>query len=243
MAEKRSQAEETGKTKSSGSRGKQKSRKPGSSQGAKGTKPAGEKGRGTVEQIEAIFSKILELAETGVGLGVNVLSRLSSYAQSETAYRQGEDERHGGGGYPPPHMGETGMGTAALHREPRGDPDSGMGTSWNPFVTNRISLQPGRPFQISFCINNDSDASEKRLHLEAEDFVGATTGFRMERHLFSVQPAEKAIAPLDFDKFVLTGNIPADALEDSYNGWVRITGDEEIRLPVILMVGLYPQFR
>lgn len=101
MAEKRSQAEETGITKSSGSRGKQKSRKPGSSQGAKGTKPAGEKGRGTVEQIGAIFSKILELAETGVGLGVNVLSRLSSYAQSETAYRQGEDERHGGGGYPP----------------------------------------------------------------------------------------------------------------------------------------------
>lgn len=240
MTEKRSKPGEMGKTKTAGSGGKQKSRRAESSQGATAGEAAREKGRGSYEQIGSIFSKILELAETGVGLGVNVLSRLSSYAQGEAARGQGGDERHGAGDYPPPHPEEMGPGMHSHHQDHYGNSHQGMDASWNPFVTNRMPLHAGSPFLISFSINNDSDASEKKLHLEAEDFFGATTGFKLDRRLFSVEPAEKTIGPRDFDKFVLTGAIPADALEDSYNGWILITGDEEIRLPVILMVGAHP---
>lgn len=240
MAEKRSKPGEAGQAETAGSGGKQKSRRAESSRGATAGDAVRGKGRGTYEQIGSIFSKVLELAETGVGLGVNLLSRLSSHAQGEAAHKQGGDVRQWGGDYPPPHPDEMGAGMHSYPQDHHGDTRRGMGASWNHFVTNRMPLHTGSPFQISFSINNDSDASEKKLHLEAEDFFGATTGFRLDRRLFSVDPAEKAIAPRDFDKFVLAGAIPVDALEDTYNGWILITGDEEIRLPVTLMVGPHP---
>jgi fructose-1-phosphate kinase PfkB-like protein len=41
---------------------------------------------------------------------------------------------------------------------------------------------------------------------------------------------------MDFERFVLTGSIPADAPEDSYNGWILVDGDEQMRIPVVLLV-------
>ena len=35
---------------------------------------------------------------------------------------------------------------------------------------------------------------------------------------------------------IVVGGIPADAPEDSYNGWIVVDGDEQMRIPVVLLV-------
>jgi fructose-1-phosphate kinase PfkB-like protein len=51
-----------------------------------------------------------------------------------------------------------------------------------------------------------------------------------------VDPPEKLIDAMDFERFVLTGSIPAGAPEDSYNGWILVDGEEQMRIPVVLQV-------
>jgi hypothetical protein len=90
--------------------------------------------------------------------------------------------------------------------------------------------------QVSFSINNDLPDAAKKLRVTAQGFVGAAGGFSFDGAGFSVQPSEQLIDPMDFERFVLTGSIPADAPEDSYNGWILVDGDEQMRIPVLLLV-------
>jgi hypothetical protein len=47
----------------------------------------------------------------------------------------------------------------------------------------------------------------------------------------------KSIAPMDFEKFVLTGTLPADAPPDVYRGSVIVGSTDEMSIPVRLVVG------
>jgi hypothetical protein len=61
---------------------------------------------------------------------------------------------------------------------------------------------------------------------------------RLDASAFSVRPAQKTIAPVDFEKFVLQVELPADTAPDIYRGAVVVTSGSELRIPVILVVTL-----
>ena len=179
--------------------------------------PASDKLREAAGQTGSILKKILELADASVGLGVNVVSLLASVAQAQIGAKLPPEE----GSFAGPAPQQGGDGRAAPP---------------NYCVANRTPLAPGGAVRIPFSINNDLPQTTKRLVVSAHDFVGATQAFKLDDAAFSVEPSEKTIAPLDFEKFVLVGAVPADAPEDSYNGWILVGGDEQMKIPVVLMV-------
>jgi len=127
---------------------------------------------------------------------------------------------------------------APMRTEPMREADS---TPIGIYVVNRLPLYPGSPVEVSFSVNNDSPSSPKRVRLRVEGFVGEMHGAELNSGDFSVKPATKMIAPMDFDKFVLTGTIPQDIVADVYNGWiVALEGQEEVRIPVRLIVTAQP---
>jgi hypothetical protein len=169
----------------------------------------------------SLVSKVLELADAGVGLGINVVSLLNTLARSQVAGAAAPPEQQAPGDERPPAPPED-----ASHAEaPR-----------NYCIVNRRPIHPGGPVQVSFSINNDLPDAAKKLRVTAQGFAGATRGFSFDGAGFSVQPSEQLIDPMDFERFVLTGTIPADAPEDSYNGWILVDGDEQMRIPVVLLV-------
>ena len=101
-------------------------------------------------------------------------------------------------------------------------------------ITNRLPLLPGGPVQISSSINNDFMTEPKKVEFRVEGFTGDTHGTQISAELFKVKPAQKTIAPVDFEKFFLNGTLPADAPPDIYRGWVVVTSDAELRIPVLL---------
>jgi hypothetical protein len=171
-------------------------------------------------QMSSLVSKVLELADAGVCLGINVVSLLNTLARSQVAgaapaeQQPQDDERRPAPPEDAPHA-----------EAPR-----------NYCIVNRRPIHPGGAVQVSFSINNDLPDAAKKLRVTARGFVGAARGFSFDGAGFSVQPAEQLIDPMDFERFVLTGSIPADAPEDSYNGWILVDGDEQMRIPVVLLV-------
>ena len=171
-------------------------------------------------QMSSLVSKVLELADAGVGLGINVVSLLNTLARSQVAGAAPAEPQAQGDERPPAPPED------APHAEaPR-----------NYCIVNRRPIRPGGPVQVSFSINNDLPDAAKKLRVTAQGFAGATRGFSFDGAGFSVQPSEQLIDPMDFERFVLTGSIPADAPEDSYNGWILVDGDEQMRIPVVLLV-------
>ena len=189
---------------------------------------------GLTGQVGSVVSKLLELAEAGVDLGTNVVSLLSSLAESQLR----EPVHAAQGAYRvAPRTGSPGEAASAPGvASATSDEASAAGSAPSYCIINRLPLLPGSPVQVSFSINNDFPQSRRRLLVAAGGFVGASHGFELEDRSFSVDPSEKTIAPMDFEKFVLKGKIPKDAPVDSYNGWVTVEGDEEMRIPVVLVV-------
>jgi hypothetical protein len=171
-------------------------------------------------QMVSLVSKVMELADAGVGLGINVISLLNTLARSQVAgaapaeQQPQDDERRPAPPEDAPHA-----------EAPR-----------NYCIVNRRPIHPGSAVQVSFSINNDLPDAAKKLRVTARGFVGAARGFSFDGAGFSVQPSEQLVDPMDFERFVLTGSIPADAPEDSYNGWILVEGDEQMRIPVVLLV-------
>jgi hypothetical protein len=171
-------------------------------------------------QMSSLVSKVLELADAGVGLGINVISLLNTLARSQVAGAAPAEQSPYGDGRPPAPPEDASRAEA-----PR-----------NYCIVNRRPIHPGSAVQVSFSINNDLPDAAKRLRVTARGFVGAARAFSLDDAGFSVNPSEKLIAPMDFERFVLTGSIPADAPEDSYNGWILVDGDEQMRIPAVLLV-------
>jgi len=201
----------------------------------KGPTAAPEEDGGLTDQVGSVVSKLLELAEAGVDLGTNVISLLNSLARNQLD----EAVHPGEGAYrvaPPPGSAEGPVGTGPSPH-PDGAPDSSPAAPDASYcIINRLPLPPGSPVQVSFSINNDLPQKKRKLHVAASGFIGAAHGFELDDRSFAVQPSEKTIAPMDFEKFVLKGKIPKNAPEDSYNGWVTVDGDEEMKIPVVLVV-------
>ena len=184
-------------------------------------KPSGEKNDSSAPQFTSLVSKILELADASVGLGINVVSLLANFAKNQA-----------GGATTAPPAPQTVHPTEPPQSGPTADP----GTPRNYCIVNRMPINPGGPVKVSFSINNDTADTVKKLALSCREFVGAAQGFAIADNLFSVEPAEAVIGPLDFERFLLKGVLPAEAPPDSYNGWILVAGDEDVRIPAVLMV-------
>lgn len=186
--------------------------------------------RGRVDQFGALLSKSLDLAEAGLGLGVTLVNRVGAAAQQQILDRfmsqvPGMTPASPGAAPPPPAGPEMAPSEATPAMEPE---------SYG--IANRLPLAPGDTARISFSINNDSTEAPKKVVLAIEGFIGEQQGQRLDGAAFAIKPAKKMIAPMDFEKFVLEGTLPANTTPDAYRGWVVVHSDDELRIPVWLVV-------
>jgi hypothetical protein len=182
---------------------------------------AGVELRERIDQVGTILAKGLDLAEAGVSLGVTILSRVSLAAQQKI--REAAAESQGGAEAGPP-------GAAP---EPSADPAEAEPAYG---LTNRLPLTPGGEVRISFSVNNDSMTEPRKVEFMIRGFAGETRQGAIDPAAFSVSPARKTIAPVDFEKFVLTGQVPQDLAPDAYRGVVVVRSDKDLFIPVILVV-------
>ncbi len=191
-----------------------------------GPQPRGSEGgldlREKVDQMGMILAKGLDLAEAGVSLGVTIVNRIGSAAQQQVMERMAAAMQREA----PPESAPPPMSEAA---EPPAEP-----TAF--YITNRLPLAPGGTVKVSFSINNDSMVAPKKVSLQIEGFQGETTGASLPAAAMSIKPQTKAIAPVDFEKFVLRGAVPVETPPDVYFGWILVSSEDELRIPVRLVV-------
>lgn len=187
---------------------------------------------GRAEQLGAIIVKTLDLAEAGLSLGITVLSRAGAVAQETLTERAPAPSPPGAAVHVP--------GTADHARPPEEaePPPAVAGDEEVFFLTNRVPLAPGGTVHVSFSITNDSLVEPKRVSVRVEEFVGEYEGVRIDGAAFAVKPARKTIAPSDFEKFVLTGTLPAAIPPDVYRGGVIVGSTDEMSIPVRLLVAV-----
>jgi hypothetical protein len=182
--------------------------------------------REKVDQMGVILAKGLDLAEAGVSLGVTIVNRIGSAAQQQVLERMAaamQREATGAAAPSAPPMPE------AAEAPPQ--PEAAAF-----YITNRLPLSPGGTVKVSFSINNDSLVAPKKVALRVEGFQGETTGASLPAESLSIKPETRTIAPVDFEKFVLRGAVPAETPPDVYFGWILVSSDDELRIPVRLTV-------
>lgn len=182
--------------------------------------PAGVELRERLDQMGVILAKGLDLAEAGVSLGATILNRVSVAAQQKI--REGLDAA----GQPPPAP----SGAAPEEPAEPGEAEAAYG------LANRLPLTPGGPVSISFSINNDSMTEVRKVEFRLRGFAGDTRQAAIDAATFAVKPAQKTIAPVDFEKFVLKGVVPETVPPDVYRGVVVVRSDKDLFIPVVLVV-------
>lgn len=210
-------------------------RKGKSAQGVSSGRPSTEDQQGRTEQLGTILNRTLDLVEASIGLGANLVAMLGTLAQEQIAVKTTGDEGPESGPYRSSQEYAGADAGSPFYQEESGPAAKQVDPTNKLRVTNRQPLSPENPVRLSFSINNDSSAPMK-LRLDVEALVGENNGFHMERNTFSVRPAEKTISPMDFEKFILTGKIPKKVPTDYYNGWIRVSGEEDFKIPVTLIV-------
>ncbi len=217
---------------------------------------AAEKNGDEVLQNRAHFGEVvnkgLDLAEAGIGIGFDVVTRLGSIFKGQVfdkisssgmlnpvmgnnAASQGYPDNHHAPetpSYYAQHGGQAGSSPA----QSSGDTAQNGEIAPAYYLFNRLPLFPGAEVVLSFSINNDSLTADKIIRISVEGFVGETRQAVLDTNTFSVTPNEISIAPADFEKFVLKGNIPAAAPADNYHGWLVLSEQGLYRIPVVLVV-------
>lgn len=176
-----------------------------------------------LERFGEILARGLDLAEAGMNLGLTVLGTVGNAAQTKIIERMLSPTSE----QPPP---------AAANPAPAAPPEPPQSAAASYGITNRLPLRPGAAVSISFSVNNESAAQPRTVRLVVEDFAGERFATRLPAESLTVAPGEKAIAPMDFEKFVLEGTIPAATPPDNYRGSVVVLGETPMRIPVLLVV-------
>jgi hypothetical protein len=101
---------------------------------------------------------------------------------------------------------------------------------------NQQPLFPGSQVRVSFSINNDSASAEKKVTLKLEALEGEISRTWLDGSALSIQPASATIAQMDFEKFIIRGLVPMDTRSDAYQGWIVVSGDEQLRIPLRLVI-------
>lgn len=177
-----------------------------------------------LDRFGDLLGKGLDLAEAGLSLGLTVVSTLGAVAQQKIVEKMmdaaGSEPGSPAAAPPPP----------AAAPAPSPNPPPAFG------ITNRLRLAPGMPLSIAFSINNDGATAPKPVALRVEPFTGERTGALLPPACLSVNPEAAAIAPMDFEKFVLRGAIPDTSPADIYHGTIAVDSEGTMRIPVLLVV-------
>jgi hypothetical protein len=179
--------------------------------------------KGRLEQFGDLLGRGLDLAEAGLSLGITLATTLGTVAQQKIVGKIMDVA----GSDPSPQASVSGAAPAPASPAP---PPQAFG------ITNRLPLVPGMAVSISFSINNDSAVAPKQVSLRVEPFTGERSGAMLPPESLLVTPASIAIAPMDFEKFVLVGAIPEMSPPDTYNGSIAVTAEDSMRIPVLLVV-------
>jgi hypothetical protein len=183
------------------------------------------------------MAKGLDLAEAGLTFGLNLVQKLGTTVQDQVIGKIAEAGKsfvQRAPDYSRSQESEpsnAGAGDETARYAPGSASAGGFGG-----ISNRLPLFPGSTVHVSFSINNESAQAEKKVSVRLEGLVGELSGATLQASRFPVQPAEIRIKPLDFEKFVITGVVPATARSDAYSGWIVVTGDDTLRIPVKLVV-------
>jgi len=200
-------------------------------------------------QIEEMVNRGLDLAEVGIGLGVNIVARLGTIFKDQVfdkfsgsdilgsvmsdmpAGQQGEDANR--------HNQDTGFEDQT---QTQNNAAASSTQEEQPYyLFNRVTLSPGGDLSLSFSINNDSLTSPKQVEITVEDFIGETKNEALDASLFSVSPDKTEIAAADFEKFTLKAKLPADIPTDTYHGRIIVEEQQIYRISVVLFVSTAQQ--
>ena len=194
------------------------------------SKPANKPANET--QIGTLMSKSLDLAEASLTLGLNFVQRLGSSVQEQVIDRLA----HVGQSFTQ-SAAEPGQRASARDSEPDApaQPKPAPARSFAG-VMNQQPLFPGSQVRVSFSINNDSASAEKKVALKLENLEGEISRTRLDGSALSIQPASATIAQMDFEKFIIRGLVPMDTRSDAYQGWIVVSGDEQLRIPLRLVI-------
>jgi len=208
-------------------------------------------GTDSAERLSAIVSKGLDLAESGLSVGLALVDRLGDLAQQtlDGVVAQRREREHGApytwpatadGPQAPPSSRPYEDTSARAHAPSAGAAEQPTAPTQGPepayCITNRLPLCAGEPVRVSFSVNNDSTDRPKAISLQVEGFIGETTGTAFDAAGFRVEPEHVSIAPMDFEKLILTGRLPADVSGDIYRGRVLIAADQALEIMVRLVV-------
>jgi hypothetical protein len=204
------------------------------------------------QQLSAILTRGLDLAETGLTVGLVLVNRLGALAQETLDGVWAA--RSAPGQTPAPRPSATQMGAATEPSYSRAPPDASFADtadrsppaesaagSGTYCIMNRLPFGPDQAVSVSFAINNDSPANPKRVELRVEGFVGETFGRHLGSESFRIEPAVAVIAPMDFEKLVLHGHTPRDLVPDVYRGRVVVAAEQEFEILVRLAVSAPPE--
>lgn len=193
-----------------------------------------------IDKIGILFDKGINLVETGLELGVNLVSKLGGVASEKasdvlkTKMNEAPGQRENyedlirkftGQQEPEPPRHEE---PPQAHEEPE---------NTLPVVSNRMSVAPGEEVKISFSIDNESHEASKQLQFAATGpFLGDKSGFQIEAKGFKISPSKISIAPMDFEKLVLSGKIPKNAPPDAYSGLITVSGQDQYQIQILIIV-------
>ncbi|MCP4605579.1 MAG: hypothetical protein GY847_34500 [Proteobacteria bacterium] len=178
------------------------------------------------DQLGALLTKGVDLAEAGLALGVGLLNSFSAVQE-----RVVERMVKGDNGQPIPQEGGPGNGAPG----PSGE--TSVPNANESCIVNRLHIASGDPVYVPFSINNDSDTAPKTIKLVASGFVGEVTGIKLPPDALCISPDVSTIAPMDFNKFIVNGVLSTDTPPDTYAGWIVVSGEDTFQIPIRLIVG------
>lgn len=225
---KQSEKKTTGRKAGTGAKHKGDRTAKGAGKGKATGKEQNKEASGQASHVESILDKTFDLVEAGIDLGINLVGKFGALAKDQVKEKFGATFS--------PNQNQESQAAGNGEPAPTGPVPDSQSSAGSFCVMNRLPILPGGPVYVSFSINNDTPFAPKKIRLEVEGLVGRMTKATLPSDLLEVKPSSKTIAPMDFDKFVLKGTLPTDIQEDTYAGWIKISGDEECRIPVILVV-------
>ena len=198
-------------------------------------------------RIEEMVNRGLDLAEVGIGLGVNIVARLGTIfkdqvfdkfsgsdilgsVMSDMSPEQQDD-----------NINRNNQDTGFENQAQNNAAASSTQEEQSYYLFNRVTITPGSELSLSFSINNDSLTSPKQVKITVEKFIGETKHEELDASLFSVSPDKIEIAAADFEKFILKAKLPADIPTDTYHGRIIVEEQQIYRIPVVLFVSVAQQ--
>lgn len=180
---------------------------------------------GNLERLNQVVAKAIDLAESSLSLGARMVSGLGKLSERQILDRVRDAEAAAAA---PP---EAPRDEAAASGAPPFE-----GAVEGPGVANRAPLRPGSEVRVPFSLTNESAEAERQVRVSLRDLVGVATGQRLAADALSVEPPEATLAPLDFEKFVIRGQLPGETAPDTYRGVIVVEGDDLLTIPLLLSV-------